>query len=404
MKNIKHIFHTFFILFVVCSLLSCVTNEPSKNNSNQTEIEEIIPSGPINKETIDFIPDESNVKLLGRSLFEYDVLVMAYSSTGAEFNIKAKRLDVTIIGDSAANMKTDNGSAARVVVFVNGERKLDEMILQQTQTYTVFDETEVVEGEVRILKVSEATSSLAGISKITVDKDGSICPTAARDLKIEFIGDSITCGYGVDDLNKEHHFRTSTEDNTKSYAYKTASKLNADYSMVSISGWGIISGYSGDGSKQANSQLPRYYDRMAFAWGRKIEGIDPVAIKWDFSLFVPDVVVVNLGTNDASYTKGDAKKIAEYRDAYVEFIKDIRKKNPEAYIICSLGIMGQDLFDAVDSAVSEYKVETGDSRVCSLKFNNQIMSDGIAADWHPSEKTHAKAANLLSAKIQEILK
>lgn len=49
---------------------------------------------------------------------------------------------------------------------------------------------------------------------------------------MEFIGDSITCGYGVDDPDKEHHFKTATEDVTKAYAYKTALALNADYSMV----------------------------------------------------------------------------------------------------------------------------------------------------------------------------
>ena len=264
-------------------------------------------------------------------------------------------------------------------------------------------DTEAVAGVVRVIKVSEATSSLAAISKISTDKDGVIFPTEEQKLKIEFIGDSITCGYGVDDLDRNHHFKTATEDGSKTYAYKTAAALDADYSFVSISGWGIISGYSGDGKKQANSQLPRYYDRLAVSWST-VAGVDPKAVRWDFVAFVPDVVVINLGTNDASYTKKDSTKIAEYKDAYIEFLRDVRAKNPGAYIICSLGMMGQDLCAAVKEAVTEYSSSTGDTRICDLKFANQSFADGIAADWHPSEKTHEKAANLLTAKIKEILK
>ena len=131
--------------------------------------------------------------------------------------------------------------------------------------------------------------------------------------------------------------------------------------------------------------------------------MDPKAVRWDFSSFVPDLVVINLGTNDASYTKGDSTKIDEYKEAYIDFIKDIRSKNPEATIICSLGMMGQDLCNAVEAVVKSYTKLTGDSKVTYLKFANQSMSDGIAADWHPSEKTHEKAATLLTAKIKSII-
>ena len=356
----------------------------------------------IKTETVDFLPDSTHVKHLGRTMFFDDQLILCYSSTGAEFNINAKRLDITITGDNNARMTVDNGSAARIAVFVNGERKLDKMILSPTQTFTVFDDEQSVQGVVRVLKISEATSSLATISKITTDKQGTISPTAASPLKIEFIGDSITCGYGVDDPDRNHHFKTSTEDNTKTYAYKTAQNLNADYSMVSVSGWGIISGYSGNGAKQASSQLPKYYDRLAVSW-TNINGVDPRAVKWDFNTFVPDVIVINLGTNDATYTKGNSTKIDEYKEAYIEFLKDIRSKNPDAYIICSLGMMGQDLCNAVEAVVKSYSKLTGDTKVSYLKFANQSPKDGYAADWHPSEKTHEKAATLLTNTIKSVI-
>ena len=355
-----------------------------------------------NYKMIDFTPDSDHVRLLGRSIFTSGMVFMGYSSTGVEFNVSAKKLSVNMIGDSTAR-GSDNGSAARIVAFINGERKLDQMLINPMQEFVIFEGTDVVEGVVQILKVSECSSSLAGIESICVDEEGTISATNPRDLKIEFIGDSITCGYGVDDPIKENHFRTSTEDNTKTYAYKTAAALNADYSMVSISGWGIISGYTGNDVKNEGSQLPKVYDKLGFTWGSSLGKTRPANVAWDFSVFQPDVVVINLGTNDASYTKGKADRIQEYTDAYVEFLRDIRSKNADAYIICCLGMMGQDLCPAVDAAVTKYKAATGDERICSLKFDNQSFADGIAADWHPSEKTHTKAAAKLTAKVKEVL-
>lgn len=350
-------------------------------------------------ETQEFTASKENVKFLGRSYYSDDKLWLCYSSTGAEFNISSKKLDITFLGDANANSRNKDG-AARLVVFVNGERKIDEMLYKRKQTFTVFEGQELVEGVVQVIKVSESANSIVGIEKIIVDKDGKISPTAEKELKIEFIGDSITCGYGVDDLNRNNHFSTRTEDNTKTYAYKTAKALNADYSMVSISGWGIISGYSGDGKKQGNSVIPTYYDKLGFCWNGRINNISPQSIDWDFSEFQPDFVVVNLGTNDDSYVKSDKAKTREYIDGYKNFLKVIREKNPNAYIICSLGMMGQNLCPAIEIVVSEYKNETGDERISSLKFQNQNMSDGIAADWHPSEKTHEKAGKLLTEKIK----
>ena len=96
------------------------------------------------------------------------------------------------------------------------------------------------------------------------------------------------------------------------------------------------------------------------------------------------------------------KKVEEYKKAYIAFLKQIRAKNPKAQIICSLGIMGGDLFPTIEEAVKIYSAETGDGKVSTLRFANQSMADGIAADWHPTEKTHAKAANLLVQKIKSL--
>ena len=113
--------------------------------------------------------------------------------------------------------------------------------------------------------------------------------------------------------------------------------------------------------------------------------------------------MINLGTNDASYCGGSLEYQDEFRDGYIDFLKEIRADNPESYILCTLGIMGNNLYPSIEEAVIMYKDKTGDEKVSTMLFDNQSMDDGICADWHPTEATHAKAAEKLTAQIKEII-
>ncbi|MDE7299276.1 MAG: GDSL family lipase [Lachnospiraceae bacterium] len=348
--------------------------------------------------------NEETVKLLGRTQLMLDKnLLCAFSGSGVEFDFTGRKLEVTLQGDSAANAQHPE-NCARVAIYVDDERVQDIMLTSKRLTVTVTDSEEVQTVRVRIVKLSETAMSNVAIRPIELQGGESIRPAEDRAHTIEFIGDSITCGYGVDDEDRNHHFSTETEDVTKAYAYKTAQALDADYSMVSISGYGIISGYTNDPSKKSESQrLPDYYEKLGNSSASYGSGIRPQTIKWDFARFVPEVVVINLGTNDASYCGQDAAKQQEYVDGYVAFLKTIREKNPDAEIFCALGIMGQDLCAAMERACEQYMAETGDSRVHSLRFAAQDGSLGIAADWHPTEATHAQAAELLAKTIRDVM-
>ena len=83
--------------------------------------------------------------------------------------------------------------------------------------------------------------------------------------------------------------------------------------------------------------------------------------------------------------------------------KLVREKNPEAHILCVLGLMGSDLFGEINAAVNEIKTDTNDKKVSALRLNNQSESDGIAADWHPTERTNKKAATTVILEIKKLM-
>ncbi len=353
----------------------------------------------MNKETF-YKATEDNVKLLGRTYFDGETgkLYCALSGTGVEFTFTGTRCSITVAGDNNSLSAAMADNHARIGIYVDGERVIDDMVDSKEEVYEVFQSDEPKKVTVSLVKLSESPMSTIAVSNISVTGT-PIKPVPYKDKFIEFIGDSITCGYGADDPDKNHKFSTKTEDVTKAFAYKTAQALDVDYSMVSFSGYGIISGYSDGTEKVPEQSLPQYYTKLGYSWSAN-GSFKPSEIEWDFGKRQPDIIVINLGTNDDSYTLDHKERQEEFSAAYTEFLKTVRANNPGAKIVCAFGVMTDRLFDYVQLAVDNYTAETGDSNISTLKFDVQQAADGYSADWHPSIKTHDKAA----AKLTEYLK
>lgn len=408
MKTWKKIMLAFTVTAAMLVLAACGKTEENQNQPVENPTATVTAtSTPIPTPTPEttpseksFVPTEGYVRTIGRTLLAKDSLWLVHSGTGCEFTFTGTSATIKITPDSSFMTKTNQ---ARIVIYVNGERVIDDMVDKMEEVYNVFESETAKECTVRVVKVTEAAYSTFGVSAIEATCIGNIKPTEHKDRFLEFIGDSITCGYGVDDLDSSHHFSTTTEDATKTYAYKTAEKLGADYSLVSLSGYGIVSGYSGNGEKVSEQTIPQYYDKMGNTGGTYLGDFVAQETEWDFTGRQPDAIVINLGTNDNSYVKNTGAKKEEFALAYVEFLKQVREKNPDATLFCTLGIMGAELYSCIEDAVELYSEETGDSNIHTMKFDTQSMADGIAADWHPSEKTHEKAAEKLSLKIKEVM-
>lgn len=371
------------------------------SSTTSQAVTSVAESSTVKEEGTTAVLTADTAKLVGRTYLNDDVLWAAFSGAGAEFIYTGKKLDITIVGDGASTAgNADN--YARVAIYVDGERVIDDMLDEKEKTYTAFESDSEKSVDVQIIKLSECAMSTFGIKPIKLGEGEKIEPAKAKDLKIEFIGDSITCGYGVDDPDKEHHFKTSTEDVTKAYAYKTAQALDADYSMVSISGYGIISGYT-DSGKKPEQTIPQYYDKLGFSYNKFADSLEVAGLEWNFDNYKPDIVVINLGTNDMSYAKNELTQ-AEFEEGYIEFLKQVRSHNPDSYIFCTYGVMGNTLIRNIKNVCDKYSEETGDNKVTFFTLSMQDENkNGIVADWHPSEATHEICAQRAVKTIKETL-
>jgi len=146
--------------------------------------------------------------------------------------------------------------------------------------------------------------------------------------QIEFIGDSLTVGYG--NTSPRHECTTdevwATTDNTQAAGPLTASHLHADYQVNAISGRGIVRNYNGF----AGDTLPTAYPYILF--DKKQQYDDPA---WK-----PQLLVIALGANDFSTALNSGEKWksrdelrSDYEDTYVRFLQSLRAKNHAAYIL-----------------------------------------------------------------------
>ena len=345
----------------------------------------------------EFKPESKYVKYLGRSVYQEDELWFGLTCSGISFDFTGKHVEMNLMGDNAA-FGEQNG--ARIKVYADDKVVYDQCLSESPIENISFDFDESGEHTVKLLKASECANSTVQLENILIDGD-SIKPSALGSHTIEFVGDSITCGYGVDGKNEQEHFVTSTEDGTKTYAFKTAEHFNADYSMVSYSGCGAVSGYTGNGKKNTDNLMKDFYENTGHSYSNK-GGKRLDDIPWSFKTS-PELIVINIGTNDSSYTKGKADRIDEFKAAYTDLLKQIRAKNPDSELLCVLGLMGNDLAPAINEVIDAYKSETGDNKINFCELDKiDSSNDGYGSDYHPKEASHERAAGTLIKKIEEL--
>ena len=267
--------------------------------------------------------------------------------------------------------------------------------------FTLF-EGEKGRHTLRLVKLSENARGKLGL--LALETDGELLPAPKNEKPvIEVVGDSITCGFGNEAEGGSFEFRCSEENGWMSYAAQAARELDCEWSLVCESG--ICAGQPEKPlffSHYAMDDIYAYTD-ATYDYRR---GAEPEA--WDFKAHPSDIVVINLGTNDASPMRfsRDITVIDGMEDWFQRkfrgLIEQIRRLNgKDTLIVCSLGSMDYFLYDRIEAAVKEYRADTGDERIFAFKYlpiNN--MSEGVGAAGHPSMKTHIRMGKELAFRLK----
>ena len=259
---------------------------------------------------------------------------------------------------------------------------------------------------VRLMYVIEGYEFFPEFWGFVLDKGRQLVDVPALpSRKIEFIGNSITCGYGNEGLKKEEHFDYATENHYYSYASIAARNLEAQHWVVARSGIGAYRNYDGPKKGNPESCMPVQYEYTGYAWKPELRKEQTfLREKWDFSRYQPDVVCINLGTNDLSTANYDLSLL---KQGYQKLLKQVRQHNPNAKIVFLTGSMlyNQELQTAkqlLDEIVAKAQ-KAGDKEV--YRFDMSPIDDNAfyGNDWHPNIYQDEKMASELTAYLRKLM-
>lgn len=232
--------------------------------------------------------------------------------------------------------------------------------------------------------------------------EGTLETLPERPWKLEFIGDSITSGEGGCGARREMDWKSFVFDSYDNYARMTADALNAQYQVLSSSGWGTFCSWDGD----RKAALPRYYEEVCGLLHGAVNEAAGAQQPWDFAGFQPDAIVVNLGTNDWNALQGGCLSREEllrgFHGAALAFLKTLRRCNKKAKLVWALGMLGEEMREPVLTAIREYQQETGDPDVSYVSLP-QTGAGEFGSRQHPGHASHVHAAEVLEKALRELL-
>jgi lysophospholipase L1-like esterase len=223
--------------------------------------------------------------------------------------------------------------------------------------------------------------------------------------KIEFIGNSITCGYGNEGLKKEEHFDYATENHYYSYASITARNLDAQHWVVARSGIGAYRNYNGPKTGNPESNMLAQYEHIGYALKPELrKEATFLSEKWDFNRYQPDVVCINLGTNDLSTSNYDVKLL---KQNYHKLLKTVRQHNPNAKIVFLTGTMlynkEMELQRQILNEVAAEAKKAGDKGIYRFDMAPISGDEWYGNDWHPNVYMDEKMAGELTAYLRSLM-
>ena len=241
---------------------------------------------------------------------------------------------------------------------------------------------------VALYRRDEASKGLNTFQGFVLDSGKAlVAPDARPCRKLEFIGDSFTCGYG-DEAALGTTFSYATENAAITYAAQMARHYNADCAVTAWSGKGMVRNY-GAPTQTSPDPMPYYYGRTCGS-----VATNNYSFTWQ-----PDVVVVALGINDFSTTPYPSQ--AQYCGGYSNFVKTLRGHYPRADIICTyLSSMGGNASSYIQAVVNT----SGDSKVhfASVSYTLLNPSD-LGTDYHPNASGQTKIANAFIPVFDRIM-
>ncbi|MFH0920517.1 MAG: T9SS type A sorting domain-containing protein [Fibrobacterota bacterium] len=322
-------------------------------------------------------------------LIEYTGRIDFTNPLAPKFSYSGVSVRASFQGTSVSARLNDVGIQNYYNVILDGVVAKRIQTAAGLNTYALASALKDTVHEIELFRLTEVGFGKTQFNGLILDSGKTLVELSQkRNALVEYIGNSITCGYGNEGV-LGGTFGPTTENHYLTYAAITSRNFNARHMAVCVSGIGVYRNYNGPFEGNVNC-MSNYYQRIFFTDSTPLYGFSQT----------PDLVCIDLGTNDFSTNGGDS---AKYVTAYLKLIDSIQVKNNKANILCLLGPMlgGSDLTkvrSCLNRIVTSANVKNN-GNVYFFEMSQQTGSLGYAIDYHPTVAQHLKNANELIACI-----
>ncbi|WP_105619455.1 S-layer homology domain-containing protein [Vallitalea okinawensis] len=345
MNTFKRYINKILILVLTCSILIAYS----------TEIQASTGSGTLS---------DTNIKYFGR--WDYsDGQVFRNYWGGAYFKVNFTGTTVQIQLASEVDLYINIDGNASYIDDANGTVNLTPEPLSS--------------GEHTLMVASRYHDDLFEFKGLILDANATTIASDVSSTIIEFAGDSITAGYKL------------SQQAISDYAWLTAEQLGYEHTQIAFSGINLEDDWSAS-YVESKIGLSKQFFKLENAYYQD-------ARDWDFNLYQPKMVVVNIGTNDHFMNVPEST----FESTYITFLENIRRQYGKAEILV-LRPFGGYMEDSTLKAVNA-RLSSGDLKVHYIDTTGWLDSSDFPADdyVHPTDNAHIKIANQLAPVIESFL-
>lgn len=355
---------SFLISFLLISIVS----------TSQSKTDTFLYQGRVDKLS------DNNVVLIGTASS------VSFNFTGNECSISLQSVDswehhnyvsLVLDGKYIGKIRIEKGVAQSFPIKITSNKKV--------HTLEIYKNTEAHSGGILF---AGTTAKLTSIS-------------SKKKKKIEFIGDSITCGAASDPSDVPCDQGEYFDHHNSYYAYGPvlSREINVDYLMSSVSGIGMYRNWNDENKDEAI--MPDVYENLYLTK-------DNSKPKYDFA-FQPNIISIALGTND--FSGGDGKKerlpfnAEKYVSNYINFIKMLYQHNPNTQIVITNSPMvnGERAIvfdDCLNKVKAAFALDKTHKEIQIFKFKPMTPKGCLG---HPDVEDHRVLANEYAPFLKKLL-
>lgn len=288
-----------------------------------------------------------------------------------ETQLKGPKLDIRL---------SDTGTSY-FNVYVDGELK---NVVKVAGTDTLINFIDGLKGNhphsLFIQKRTEGETGRTTFHDFVIPAKGSLLPEPRRHTRhIEVIGNSLTAGFGTEGKDRSEPWSVETLNCDLSYSTIVPRYFDADYSLIAHSGRGVVRNY-GDSVRVSKVTMK---DKFLQTYD-----MDTLS-RWDFKQYTPDLVIINLGSNDFSTEPHPYR--SEFVGAYKELISEIREAYGSKPVLCVFPpTMNANAYPYMEEIIRDL----ADPDLYLVRLPDLMMNQttDLGAVWHPNYNGQRKMA------------